>query len=272
VGHHVQHDFGLVDSFAELLFEVAEKAPDPVEEAGTAQRWYNWGQEIFSDVFSIYLMGASAVRAMLELETHPDRDMMIRKDTYPSPAARLVLLAKVADKLGLDGTAALRGEDVRQRLARAPEDDFEAELQRELAADLAMLDKLVEAVTTRKLGDQGTFEKLAGWNNSDLLPSGALGDWKAFLIKGDKGGARQALSSARLIVSAGVESWFTITESIPQSNWDRAAGQLGNRMLDGIDQYRDKTTRAGDPKAVRDVDKVAADISERLSHAEFTDW
>lgn len=273
VGHHVQHDLGLVDPFAEQLFDVATEDPEPVEDESAAQRWYDWGQEIFADVFSIYMMGTNAVWAMAELETHPDRDMIIRKQNYPSPTVRLMLLAKVADKLGLDGTAALRGEDANQRLARPPADDFEAELQQEMVADVAMLNKMVEALTKQKLGKLGTFRKLSGWNGFDFSSKGEMSKWQSALAKGKMHLSRQkGLSLARIIVSAGVGAWREITTSDQVTDRPQALETLNRLLLDAIEEHRDKTTRAADAKALQDVGDVAADISEQLRHAEFFEW
>jgi len=272
VGHHVQHDLDLVDLFQDLLLEAATSDPPPKEDESSAGRWVDWGQEIFADVFSVYMMGSSAVWAMAELETLPDRDMMSRKDSYPPAAARLGLLACVADELGLDGAGALRGQTPDWWLARRPADPFEAELHKELSADLAMIKKLSGILTRIQLGTPGPFRKLTAWNGSDFSPAGEMVEWREALVNGRQRQAQQRLSSARIIVSAGIEVWRAITASSRKINRAEALDLLGGRLLEAIEQNRDKTTREADSQAVKNVDDVAADLSQELRHAEFFDW
>jgi len=212
------------------------------------------------------------VWAMAELEMLPDRDMMSRKDSYPPAAARLGLLACVADELGLDGAGALRGQTPDWWLARGPADPFEAELHKELSADLAMIKKLSGILTQIQLGTLGPFPKLTAWNGSDFSPAGEMVEWREALVNGRQRQAQQRLSSARIIVSAGIEVWRAITASSRKINRAEALDLLGGRLLEAIEQNRDKTTREADSQAVKNVDEVAADLSQELRHAEFFEW
>ncbi|MGH2535941.1 MAG: hypothetical protein ACRDHL_00935, partial [Candidatus Promineifilaceae bacterium] len=112
-GHHIQHDLELVLPFSQQLMALAAGGPSPAD----AGLWASWGQEIFADLFAVHMVGAAAVWALAELELQPNGGMALRKESYPSPAARLSLSARAADALGLAGTAGLAGFDPAALLA-----------------------------------------------------------------------------------------------------------------------------------------------------------
>lgn len=111
VGHHVQYALDLVAHFRTGLAAAAESLGFSKDEA--ASTWGRWGEEIFSDVFSILIMGESALRAIVELETGPPDKMTRRKPTYPSPVIRLALMKELSDRLELNSEAALLGLDLK---------------------------------------------------------------------------------------------------------------------------------------------------------------
>jgi hypothetical protein len=209
--------------------------------------------------------------AMAELEVHADLEMIGRRDQYPSPAARLALLAGVADGLGLAGTEALRGFDPRALLRRPPADPLEAEYQQALQADLATVDHLVPELDQLAVGNLAPFAQLAGWTASDHDAYGEVFDWGQSLA-----GAFQktvpALRSARLIVSAAVGRWAEITRSDQIVDRAAALAGLGRAMVAAIERSRDQTTRAADNRANIAVDDVARDMSQQLRHAEWLAW
>jgi hypothetical protein len=268
VGHHVQHDLGLVRPFSQQLLNLAMSAPEPIESRSEAERWYKWGQEIFADIFSLYVMGASAVRAMAELETHPDIDTLMRKDNYPSPVVRLTLLGKMAAKLGLQAPTGVQPLAAETSSAG----DLMARLQQEMAADLKMLDKIVEALSTASLAHLGTWADLSGWSDSDFTSYGEVYDWQESLLNPALNKYNPSLQAARLIISAAVGAWENVVQLEPDATRKEALKQLNQEVLGAIERNRDKETRAADPVANQDVGTIAADISQQLRQAEFNDW
>jgi hypothetical protein len=300
VGHHVQHDLDLVETFGTSLKAVAESDGEgPTEEALEANRWYNWGQEIFADLFSLYMMGGAAAWAMAELETHPDQDMARRKDRYPSPAARLSLLARIAKALGDREGEALLAADPSPQLEQPGK--LANVLLGSLTSDLSMLPKMVKALTCHPLGPVGTMADLTSWDDALFCDFGEVYTWQAALA--DPAHEKTAVSrqAARLIVSAGVEEWRQIVGrdveawrkvvSEHAGRWDSIAtgdqvkepdmlpklrrtalAFLAEDLLVAIERNRDVTTRAAAPAALEGVDEIAARISAQLSTAEFVEW
>jgi hypothetical protein len=299
VGHHVQHDLDLVEGFGKLLRDVATSSDEPKETDIQANRWYNWGQEIFADTFSIYMMGGAAAWAMAEFETHQDQMMAVRKDDYPSPAARLALLARLAGKLKVQGAADLLAADPSTPLIEQP--GLTKAFRDNLVADWNMLEKMAVALTTKPVGQVGPMADLSGWAPGRFAEYGEVYDWQDSLARPAYEKSSPSRQAARLIVSAGVEEWRLIVDRDMESwrqvvshdvaRWGSVAtadqvtepgvlprlrsvalAQLEQELLSAIEKNRDVTTRAAAPEILVEVDDIAARASAQLRTAEFVEW
>ena len=194
-GHNIQRELKLTDSFGLLLQKaVTDAGGDPKADG---ERWKRWGNEIFADLYSIAMLGAWAVRALVEIELAAPERMSIRRGEYPPALVRLELCVQAAGRMGFDGAAALAGLD----LAAIP------------AAQAAAQDRaLVSAVLDTALGplwDGGpTLETLVGLNvhRRDLLAAGRAGIWAGALV-GSLPVPVRGLPNARFITAGAVMAW-----------------------------------------------------------------
>jgi hypothetical protein len=272
VGHHVQHDLGLVQPFADLLSDVVERRIRSGEDAGSAEQWAAWGEEVFADAFSVHFMGAAALPAIVELETHPDRAMMARQDLYPAPIVRLAMLARLEQLLGIARDMALPQVEMSRWRNMTPADDSESELLGEVHSDLAMIEVIADALTTRPLKAGVTFSAMSSWQSGVFLPQGDRDGWRNALLNQAVPPVKRRLAEARIITSAAFGVWEKIALANQPEIRRVASDALRSRFLLAVETNRDKETRAADKRVNADVDIIAADISERLRHADAFEW
>lgn len=98
VGHQVQYDLKLKDSFAAQMRAAAQAAGRPDYESAT---WSAWGVEIFADAYSVLTMGRAAVRALFEIVYDQPHEMQRRHEAYPPAVIRLELMNRYADAIRL---------------------------------------------------------------------------------------------------------------------------------------------------------------------------
>lgn len=70
-----------------------------VERAGlepaSASDWTQWSGETFADMYAALMHGPWAVWALAVAESHDDETMTVRRDTYPPPVVRLLVMTHV---------------------------------------------------------------------------------------------------------------------------------------------------------------------------------
>ncbi|BCS35920.1 hypothetical protein TBR22_A51550 [Luteitalea sp. TBR-22] len=156
LGHEVGH---VVD--AQLLGPAARArlvdgcGLDPA----TAQDWTRWSGETFADLYAALMHGPWALWALSTAETQDPAGLSQRRDSYPPPAVRLLVMAHALDRLG------------------APLDDLQTELARwqavvdadaSLSASAQAGRHVVEALLTERV-QRSSWRDLADW---------APGDWR----------------------------------------------------------------------------------------------
>lgn len=105
-GHHVQEALSLQQPFRAWLRTLSNQEDQLV--------WEGWAEEVFADVYSVLVMGTSALTAIHEFDVTAVSDLTTRRERYPAPAVRLGLLAYTAKQLGFHRRAvdeALEGFD-----------------------------------------------------------------------------------------------------------------------------------------------------------------
>lgn len=249
IGHHVQYALDLIAHFRKGLSAVAQANGFSKDEA--ADTWGNWGEEIFADVFSIMIMGESALRAMVELETGTAANMVRRKSNYPPPVIRLALMKQLADKLGLKSDAELLNLDLE---AIAKSDPVSA---MDYAVMPAVIDFVLRPLPNGKLlhelcgFDSDIFsdgEKVSGWSialasENELVPD------KQQMLK---------LNTARDIVCGSLKAWAHHAKGTKASATEDAYSErnklrerIRNNTIKALSLSGPRDTRAGVEKPDR---------------------
>ena len=200
VGHHVQFDFeegAMIDSFGALLKSVGK------------QRWGWWGKELFADLYSLMMIGHWALWALAELVWSSPASML--DDTnprYPCALVRLVLMACVADKLGLSGSSALRGLTREELLERGPVIVQDRDVRESVREDLNQVEAVANAIAAAHKPPGGELSKLCGFNAADFKEyEGVAYLWGEALAGRASMTAEKQLRSSRMVLSGGVRAW-----------------------------------------------------------------
>jgi hypothetical protein len=231
VGHHLQFDlsdsWGLVKAFGELVETTtrAARAPSP-------SKWRSWAPEIFADIFSVHAMGAAAVFGIVQLELNDEEKMRAGKFKYPPPLVRLQILATVADRLGLDVSAALQPVD------------FAGLHGADLAGTQDVVAALVDdALSDGALGTRGSFRTLFDWDSSFYDPGGLV--WG--LCEGFRNRAPLVIDSGvrapRLLTSAAVAAWQQVAAIEDPDVREEERSALAERFYPAVAAGREEITR-----------------------------
>ena len=208
VGHHVQADLGLVAPFATAIEQAAAAAgADP----DTASKWGRWAREIFADVFSIMMIGRSAVRAVAEVERSTEPRMRVATAAYPPPVVRLELMACVADMVDLPGSTALSS------------DPPGAVVKAVAAAALAQLPGL-----------NRTLIDVCDVQIARFGPTGAVGTWTDRLLTTDTFTAVPTHDTARWVVAGSLEAWRRIAAEPDPNARETNRARLAKVTIDAL--------------------------------------
>jgi hypothetical protein len=218
----VQSDFAYVASFRKTV-ENAVTAADGTEQ--DADRWGGWAPEIFADWYSVLTMGPWAVWMMAQLELDEPERMLDARAEYPSPLARLALLAALADGLTAGaGSAILRelGLDWGAQKTAHPE-----------ASDLAWVETIAKAVRTSLPAGFSRWEDILFFRAADYEANDQVHRWSNALLADPEPVANKDLRAARhAAAGAGQACWQimkTDEEAVQEKNMEnlqRAAGLI----------------------------------------------
>lgn len=201
VGHHVQYgllaEMGLVGGFRTAVETAVSQAGGSPEDT---ERWGRWSREVFADVCSVLFMGPWAVWAIAELELGRPEVMVRRRGTYPSPAVRLLLLTRVADRLGLDAQPGLRGLDLDALLAGDPA----------AAADAGFVAAVVDTALAPPAQLPRTLAQLTGFGPAPFGPEGAVAQWRDILRAAGEPLAERSLVMPRVLTCASLAAWADV--------------------------------------------------------------
>lgn len=263
IGHHVQ--YALLDKrrFIKLFQTQVE---DVVNRNGGIEndsaKWGRWSKEIFADVFSVLMMGPWAVWSMVEFEMKKASEMLDRRDQYPSPVARLSLLATTADQLGLDGTAALRGINLAQMAAASAQ----------ATRDLALVPHVVKSTLAQlplNAENGVTLERLTAFRAADYLPKGDVPGWTQAL-RGPQPlvSASTSLRAPRLIASATLAAWAEIT-TVDKMARENLRRNLADAAVNLIVLSREDISRSSALKADEEVIEAIPGLGRELGKKLF---
>jgi hypothetical protein len=254
VGHHVQADLlpdgGLIGAFADVL---AEKG---------GERWRPWGQEIFADLYSLLAIGHWALWALTEMVwATADRMLDDTSMRYPSPLVRLLLMRTMADKLGLNGTAALRGMAAEDFLGGGPVMWRHRDLREAAEQDIEKIDSVAGAVLAN-IPEVGELRRLVGFSEADFKPPGGFVHlWAETLAGRAKMLPQKQPRNARLVLGAGVQALATAAAA-GDAERARVAALLKQNLPGNIVEHREEIVRSAPLPATIDVraksDRLAA--------------
>lgn len=246
VGHHVQYD--LVPGAA-LVAEAGQRvaaalAADPA----AAARWRLWSREIFADACALVSVGAGAITAVLQVELDTEERLLDGgRGRYPSPAVRLALLAELAERLGIDGRAALAGFDPWALAATRDGDGAPDPLEAERAAaraDLAHVGTVAAAVLDAPLGGAGPLDGLFRFKAADHRPGGRVAEWAEAVERGDAQ-PEETLRAPRDQVGGAVLAWLRLSAIADDRRREEALDGLAGSLLPLVTASRKPGTRSG---------------------------
>jgi hypothetical protein len=176
-----------------------------------ARAWGRWAPEIFADWYSLVTMGQWAVWVMAQFEIQDNPSMLKRRtsDGYPSPLARLALLAALAERYGLAGTGILQllGLDPLQMAASSAETKRDVEV---------FVPVVVDTIIKPLPNDYGDLRKRVGFQNQDYKVSGPnqkggeVDGWSSALLKEKNKTVSKGLTHTRWITAGAAQAWSRI--------------------------------------------------------------
>jgi hypothetical protein len=253
VGHNVQRELGLVRPFEELLKSACLEQPGP--DRPNPERWKAWASEIFADLFSVAMVGESAVRALREIQLGPPTEMNKPQSGYPVPAVRLKLVACAADRLQLGGSQALAGLDIDELGRESPITQ----------ADLKMVGPILDKALGPLSDQVGPLEKLCGLDGAraDLVKAAQF--WGGSLLKTPTVPTR-SLQAPRFIACGAWHAWEQATRLATPDERRSALEQLATNTVDILRKSGPPGTRAK-PPAPTDLESHGVSLARRLLQA-----
>jgi len=266
-GHHLQFDLApgleLVTRFGDAIADAVNGVQ--ATDANDVARWRRCGEEIFADVCSVYSIGPSAVRAMVELERSDETAMLgLSRPTYPVPAVRLALLGCVAQRLGFAASAALGDFDPKALVVGPPVVTKAGDVRRSAKRDMDIMPAVVDAAMRCKVVSQAGLAELYGWHASDFESNGTVDEWAKQLLGPGNIAPETRIRAARMQISAAVQAWITVTTLETAQQRHDAQARLAEKLLPLLAESREPATRAADASIEPDFDALKQQMGDLL--------
>lgn len=199
IGHEVGHFAQRMAANAPELFDwTIERIDAAVAGVGGTEEdraaWTRCADEIFADWYLVLTMGAWAVWAIAPWVIGPEAQMLSRQRHYPSPVARLCLLAATAEALGLAAAENIRAQIIGEVAVTG------GSAQQDL--DLRAASAVARIVLMPAPGDVGQLTERTGFRASHFERDGTVARWSRGLLAAAPMVAEQKLRSARLMAAA----------------------------------------------------------------------
>lgn len=205
VGHFIQPLIQQEPSYLGTFSAALETA---VAQAGgnkkEQQRWKNWSPEVFADWYSVVCMGQWALWVMAQFEIQDDAAMLVERSSYPSPLARLTLLAEMTD-MYLPG----EGGRMLDRLGLKPK---EAAANHPEARDLVFVQEIARAVVQPLPDKLGKLDDLLAFRKEEFGAAGEVEKRSDGMLARKAGEVKKDLRRARLIAASTSRAWSTIMQ------------------------------------------------------------
>jgi len=229
MGHHIQHDAGLVEAFRLQVESLVREQKASEQEIAN---WVDWSEEIFADLVSLHLMGQWALRAMIELERASSEEMERPRNAYPAPSVRLHLMAQAADNLGLPGTTMLNAAAIpfeRTRVER----------------DLAVATLIARVVEMLLPGLTVSLRQLVSFRQAEFLSDGTVMQQAKRFLFPQVPAIEHTLRAARLCSCASLAAWAETLHAESDEQGTHQRQHLARVAPSIIAESREAGTRAG---------------------------
>ncbi len=230
VGHHLQHELGLVKAFEAIL----AKEDDA--------KWLLWNEEIFADLISVLCVGPAAPRALAEVELSSD-SIATSYGSYPATIVRLELMRQSLCHLKASPEKAL-GEAMDELLKT-----IRADLPTTTAGELKAAERVAAGALDEPWCEGDTLKSMAPWEPAGFMDGG---DWGSRLRNGDKLTAPATPSSVRRLVAAAVAAWDEILELPDDKTAIVEEGNLRKSVTESLLALAEPGDRLGGPQPMED--------------------
>ena len=228
VGHFIQpviqQNFAYVKSFSSSLQQAVKQAGGSSKDQ---ERWKNWAPEIFADWYSVLCMGQWAVWVMAQFEIQDEATMLKERSSYPSPIARLALLAELADAY-VPG----EGSKMLNQLGLNPK---QMALDHPEATDLSFVEEVARAVRQPLPDGLGGLDNLLAFRAKEFEAAGEVDKRSDALLSKKPRDIKRELRKARLIAASASQAWAKIMQMTDTQERETAAGELRAALKDIID-------------------------------------
>ena len=182
--------------------------------------WGAWAVEIFCDWYGIITTGPWIIWAFAQFEVGDMAFMTKRRGVYPAPLVRLHLMAALADRQGLAGSAMMRSLALRVPAA-GERPDYDA--------DEAAVAGVAEAIV--ELPECKALLKTIGFAAADFADgAGAASQWARHLRGQCAEPVSRQLRSARLVAAGAAEAWNGLVFSVSEPPTEDVLEELRIRM------------------------------------------
>ena len=247
LGHEVGH---IVDARLLGYSERAALVQALGLEAQAAEDWTQWSGETFADLYAALMHGQWALWALATAETHDPAAFVARRDSYPPPVVRLLVMAHACHVLGAS-VAEVHADIAAWRVM--------TEADPLLSAQVRDGQRVVETLLGHQV-QRTAWSTLTAWQSSQWDRQ-ALGAWTATLRKRPATlNARPRRFWARALVAASV---------IRRKDGEHAPGGLdgesiGDDLLTWLPAIREPGSRASAVDVTRIADAQAVLLARDL--------
>lgn len=207
-------------------------------DAGATDDWTQWSGETFADLYAVLMHGQWALWALATAEAHDVMAMAARRDSYPPPAVRLLVMAHACRVLGAPLTE-LEADITAWRVL--------AEADPSLSAHVRCGEAVVDAMLSHEVR-RSRWSALTAWDASQWGRQ-SLGTWTATLGKRPPTlTARPRRSWVRALVAASV---------VRRKDAEAAAVFDGESMADDLLTWLPAVREPGSRAGAADVTTIA---------------
>jgi hypothetical protein len=259
VGHHAQYE--LLPKM-DAVRETETRIGDAVGHAD-ADRWRPWVYEIFADTYSVLTMGGAALWTIAELTWSPPALFLKTAPRYPSPAARLLLMARVASELGVEVPWLMSW-----KLRDLAHGDGATELRSAFARDCEVVEDVARAML-EPFDGAGALKDHCKRQDQHFGPSGEAKQIAKSLVGAtvdDKTKPQiqllESVESPRVLAAAGVLAYAKLRTDPPTDGPPPEVRELlvGKHLVDQLPRFRETATRSTDD------DTDAQQVGEKYGH------
>jgi hypothetical protein len=249
---HLGHEVGHVVDGELLGYPTRAAIVEGLGLDASAAEWTHWSGETFADVYAVLMHGPWAVWALAAADMHDEAAMTARRDSYPPPAVRLLVMTHACRVLGAT-TDDLARDEARWQALVAP-DPWLAEMT---DGGRRVVQAFIDHTVRRS-----TLTTLTGWEPPQWDRQ-ALATWVTALARPAAAPARPRRESPRALIAASV---LLRKDGDGRADFDGAA--LATSLLAWLPAVRESGSRATQDGATAKVAAQGLTLARALMEAE----